>query len=377
MPILHPIFIVIFLFLAVASYYEVFRLEKKQVVFVWIAGLLMLIAVGFRLDVGADYPVYKQLFSDFSIYVNYSDVWAKALFQQNTLEIEWLFVLINKVVFNLGFPFYIVTFIMALITMSLKFSAIYQNVEFPALALLFYFMPIMFFEDSGQMRQGIGIAFSVYSFKYIKSREVWKFLFFIYLALAFHKTSIVFLPAYWLVRIPLNSQRIFWILIVALISSPLELYRLGGDLFSSMAPQDISGAYTGYLDDRYYGTEVETGLNDLVKFVWIFILIRFDKKGCDEVWYYEYMRNLAVFGLALFYFFRANEIFAVRLPGAYMFFVAMFCLPNIVYAVQDRFRQVLYLGFMTYFSMMFFYFGSGNGYKGRFTSEGYQNALWD
>ena len=376
MHILHPIFIVIFIFLAVASYYEVFRLEKKQPIFVWIAGLLMVIAVGFRINVGADYPVYKQLFTDFSVYVNYSDVWQKAIFGNNQLEIEWLFVLINKVVFNLGFPFYIVTFIMAVITMSLKFSTIYQNVEFPALALLFYFMPIMFFEDSGQMRQGIGIAISVYSFKYIKSRELWKFLVMIYLALAFHKTSIVFLPAYWLVRIPMNSQRIFWVLVIALLTSPLELYRLGGDLFASITPQDISGAYTGYLDDRYYGTEVETGLNDLVKLIWIVILIRFDKKGCEEVWWYEYMRNLAVFGLALFYFFRANEIFAVRLPGAYMFFVAMFCLPSIVYAVQDRFRQILYLGFMTYFSLMFFYFGSGNGHKGGFTSDRYQNALW-
>ena len=376
MHILHPIFIVIFLFLAVASYYEVFRLEKKQPIFVWIAGVLMVVAVGFRINVGADYPVYKQLFTDFSIYVNYSDVWEKALFGNSQLEIEWLFVLINKVVLNLGFPFYIVTFIMAVIAMSLKFSAIYQNVEFPALAMLFYFMPIMFFEDSGQMRQGIGIAICVYSFKYIKSRELFNYLVMMYFALAFHKTSIVFIPGYWLVRIPMNSTRIFWVLVIALLSSPLELYRFGGELFSSVAPQDISGAYTGYLDDRYYGTEVETGLNDLVKLVWIVILIRFDKKGCDEVWYYEYMRNLAVFGMALFYFFRANEIFAVRLPGAYMFFVAMFCLPNIVYAVQDRFRQILYLGFMTYFSMMFFYFGNGNGFRGSFTSDRYQNALW-
>lgn len=377
MHILHPIFIVIFLFLAIASYYEVFRLEKKQPVFVWIAGILMVVAVGFRINVGADYPVYKQLFSDFSIYVNYFDVWQKALFGRNSLEIEWLFVLINKIIYDFGFPFYIVTFIMAFIAMSLKFKTIYDNVEFPALALLFYFMPIMFFEDSGQMRQGIGIAICVYSFKYIKSRELWKYVVMMYFALAFHKTSIVFVPAYWLVRIPMNSKRIFWVLILALLTSPLELYRLGGDLFSSMTPQDISSSYTGYLNDRYYGTEVETGLNDLVKLIWIFILIRFDKEGCEEVWYYEYMRNLAVFGMALFYFFRSNEIFAVRLPGAYMFFVSMFCLPNIVYAVQERFRQMLYFVFITYFTLMFFYFGNGNGAKGGFSTGRYQNALWE
>jgi hypothetical protein len=376
MPVLHPIFILIFLFLAFASYWEVFKLEKKQSIFVWVAGILIVVAVGFRVNVGADYPVYKMLFSGFAIYTNYGDVFDKALFRPNTEEIEWIFVLINKIVFDFGFPFYIVTFIMALITVSLKFTTIYKNVAFPSLALLFYFMPIMFFEDSGQMRQGLAIAVCVASFKFIKDRNLFMFLLCMYIALGFHKTAISFLPAYWLVKIPLNSKRIFWILVIAVLSSPLELYKLGGGFFSSISPEDVSGAYTGYLNDRYYGTQVETGLNDIVKIFFIIILIRFDKKGCEQVWWYEYMRNLAVFGLALFYFFRSNEIFAVRLPGAYMFFVTMFCLSSLVYAVKDRTRQVLYLGFMTYFIAMFFYFGSGNGHRGSFTSDRYNNALW-
>lgn len=376
MPILHPIFTVIFLFLVVASYWEIFRLEKKQIIFTWIAGILVVVAVGFRINVGADYPVYRALFSGFAIYTDYGDVLDKALFRPNTEEIEWIFVLINKIIFDFGMPFYIVTFVMALITVTLKFTAIYKNSAFPTLSLLFYFMPIMFFEDAGQMRQGLGIAVCVASFKFIKERNLPMFLLCMYIALGFHKTSIVFLPAYWLVKIPMNSKRIFWVLIVALLTSPLELYRLGGEFFGSLTPQDISGAYTGYLDDRYYGTQVETGLNDLVKLLFIVILIKYDKEGCEEVWWYEYMRNLAVFGLALFYFFRSNEIFAVRLPGAYMFFLTMFCLSNLVYAVKDRTRQILYLGFMAYFIAMFFYFGSGNGHRGGFTSERYQNALW-
>ncbi len=375
MPILHPIFIAIFVLLVFASYSEVFK-EEPKITMVKIAGFLLLIAVGFRINVGADYPVYNLLFRDFSIYVTYGDVWDKALFRPNTLEIEWIFVLINKIIFDMGMPFYYVTFIMALIAISLKFSAIFKNVAFPALAALFYFMPIMFFEDSGQMRQGLGIALSVASFKYIKERNLPMFLFFMFIALGFHKTSIAFLPAYWLVKIPMNSTRIFWVLIISLLCSPLELYRFGTGLFSSLAPQDISGAYTGYLNDHYYGTQVETGLNDVVKLFFIGILIKFDKKGCEQVLWYEYMRNLAVFGLAIFYFFRANEIFAVRLPGAYMFFVTMFCIPNLVYAVRDRTRTILYSGLMTYLIMMFFYFGMGNGYRGGFTSDRYNNALW-
>ena len=351
-------------------------LEKKQSIFVWIAGILVIIAIGFRINVGADYPVYKMLFSGFAIYTTYGDVFNKALFRQNTEEIEWIFVLINKLIFDFGLPFYIVTFVMALITITLKFTTIYKNVAFPTFALLFYFMPIMFFEDSGQMRQGLGIAVCVASFKFIKDRNLFMFLVCMYIALGFHKTAIVFLPAYWIVKIPMNSTRIFWVLIIALITSPFELYRVAAGFFTSIAPEDVSGAYIGYMDDTYYGTQVETGLNDIVKLLFIVVLIRYDKIGCKQVWWYEYMRNLGVFGLALFYFFRSNEIFAVRLPGAYMFFLTMFCLSNLIYAAKENTRQFLYLSFMAYFVAMFFYFGKGNGHKGSFTTDRYDNQLW-
>ncbi len=148
----------------------------KQPLFVFIAGALIIFAVGFRSDVGADYPVYRTLFAGFALYTDYGQVFDKALFRSSTEEIEWIFVLINKLVFDFGMPFYVVTLIMAIITVTLKFTTIYRNVAFPALALLFYFMPIMFFEDSGQMRQGLGIAVCVFSFKYIKERNLIMFL---------------------------------------------------------------------------------------------------------------------------------------------------------------------------------------------------------
>ncbi len=348
----------------------------KQPLFVFIAGALIIFAVGFRSDVGADYPVYRTLFAGFALYTDYGQVFDKALFRSSTEEIEWIFVLINKLVFDFGMPFYVVTLIMAIITVTLKFTTIYRNVAFPALALLFYFMPIMFFEDSGQMRQGLGIAVCVFSFKYIKERNLIMFLLCMYIALGFHKTSIVFIPAYWLVLIPLNKSRIFWVLVVSLILSPFEVYKFAGGFFESMTPNDVSGAYTGYLNDHYYGNEVETGLNDIIKVIFIIILIRYNDEACEEVWWYEYMRNLGVFGLVLFYLMRSNAIFAIRLPGAYMFFLTMFCMPSILYAVRDNTKQILYLGFLTYLTMMFFYFGKGNGDAGRFTGGKYHNVMF-
>ena len=82
MEILHPIFIIILLILIVGSYIE-FKSDnnRKPLSFYIAASVLLIIACGFRGYVGADYGVYRNMYTGFSIYVDYSDVFQKAIFQ--------------------------------------------------------------------------------------------------------------------------------------------------------------------------------------------------------------------------------------------------------------------------------------------------------
>mgnify|MGYP006346910129 FL=1 len=376
MVFLHPAFTLLFIFLFFASLLELFQYKKKTPVFTIIAGVVLILLAGFRYYVGADYPAYKNLFVGFSIYTDYSDVFNKAIFKKSAEEIEWIFVLINKIIFDLGMPFYIVTLVMAIITISLKLSTIYKFSPLPALSTLFYFMPVFFFEDSGQMRQGVGIAICVFSFRYIVERNLMMFLLCIYLALGFHKTSIVFLPAFWLVKIPMNSKRILWALVICLLLSPLEPYKLFGEMFTSLLPQDVSGGYDAYVNDSQFGGDLEYGITDIVKIFFIITLLIFEKEGSKKIAYFEYMRNLAVFGLCMYYLFRGTRIFAIRLPGVYMFFLTMFVIPSLIYAVEDRVKKVLISGYLLYLTLMYFNFAKSNGNAGNFTPKAYRNVLW-
>ena len=130
------------------------------------------------------------------------------------------------------------------------------------------------------------------------------------------------------------------------------------------------------IDDSQFGQSVAFGLSDIIKVFFIYILVKYDKEGCKEVYYYEYMRNLAVFGLFLFYIFRGNRIFAIRLPGAYMFFMSVFVVPSVIYAVRFKVQKTLYSGFMLYLFLMYFNFSRGNGVGGNFTTDRYKNHLW-
>ena len=376
MVFLHPVFTFLFVFMAVSSYLELYVLKKKTPFFLIIAGVLMIIFSGFRYFVGADYPIYRNLYSGFSLYTTYKDVLDKALFIPTSEQIEWIYVFINKILFDFGSPFYMVTFVMVLMSISLKFTTIYQNLAYPVLGAFMYFLPLYFFEDSGQIRQGMGVAICVFSYRYIKARNLPMFLLMMYIALGFHKTAVAFLPAYWVVKIPMNKARIIAVIVIAILLSPFEVYRIFGSLIDNIGSQDVSDGFSGYVNDSQFGQSVAFGLADIIKIFFIYILYKFDEDGCREVEYYEYMRNLAVFGLFLFYIFRGNRIFAIRLPGAYMFFMSVFVVPSIVYAAKTRVQRVLHTTFLVYLFLMYFNFSSNNGKAGNFTTSKYRNYLW-
>ena len=68
MVFLHPIYTVLFILLIGASFLEINYFKKKSSVFIWVIALWLIIASGLRGFVGADYGVYRNLFSGFSMF---------------------------------------------------------------------------------------------------------------------------------------------------------------------------------------------------------------------------------------------------------------------------------------------------------------------
>lgn len=377
MPILHPIFIIILgimLFIFFSEEEISYPNLKRAFLLLIIA---MIVMAGGRYFVGADYPVYKSMYEEgFPLYTTYVDVWRKATFQDNAMEIEWAYVLINKVFFDLGLPYYVLTFFLATLSLSIYYNVLIKYSPFASFGFLFYLLPLYFITECGQMRQGLGAAFVLLSIRYIINRQFWKFLLIIYLALGFHKSAIIFLPAYWIILLPFNAKRWFIFLVASVLLAPFEIYNFFGSVVESLMPKDVSNAYTGYSNDTYYGNDMKTGFADVINWFFIVILLIFDKVGERKVYYYEYFRNLAFFGYCLFYIFRGNEIFATRLPGVYFAMAGYFLIPGILKVVNDNTRRTLRMVFLLYFLGFFVLFSMGNAKKGSFTWDRYKNILW-
>lgn len=377
MDILHPIYIFIFIVLLVTFLISDTLPQKQTNSILWFCAVLMIIACGGRDWVGADYPVYREMYEvGFPLYTSYSDVLDKALFRPNAMDIEWAFVLLNKLVFDFGLTFYTMTFIMAGVSITLQLKTFLKYSAVPVLSFLFYYMATYFFTESGQMRQGMGTAICVFSIRYIIKRDIKGFLLCMYFALGMHKSTVVFIPAYWLVKLPLDGKKWIPIIILAMISAPFQIYTLFGGFISSIAPQDVSSAYTGYSKDTYYGQEMKSGLGDVINLTWMTFMLLYDKKAERKIPYYEYYRNLSFFGLCLYYVFRGNTIFATRLPGSYMSYTGFFAVPGVAVAVGTELFRIFRVGFITYFVAFSYAFASMNARSGHFTLSTYKNILW-
>lgn len=373
MVFLHPIFTFVTLVLIVFSFLEVYNNKKYKNV--WFVVAFMIILIGFRNWSGPDFGPYRNMFFHFGEATPYWVVYSKAFFSDEYLEVEWLYVLVGKYIYDLHLPFFMMTFAMAILAFPIKYLTFENTVVYPSLALLLYMFPSYFTADGGQMRQGAAMGFTIFSFIFIKKRQLLWFIFIIYIAYGFHKSAIIFLPAYWLVLIPTNSKLITLAIIASIILSPFKIY-LYISLLEGIAPDEVYEGFSAYETVNPEGTGRFIRFTDLICTMYAYFLITYDKEACEKIAYYEYMRNLGVIGICMYFVFRGSPIFSGRLAAYYLIFMTM-ALPNIVAAIKNtktrNFAHIFVIGFVVFYH---FVYAAMQAKKVRYDWDNYDNFLW-
>ncbi|MDY3525180.1 EpsG family protein [Riemerella anatipestifer] len=369
---LHPVFTAVTLILIAFSFLEVYNYKNYKAV--WIVVFGMIVFVGFRDWIGADYGAYVQMYEYFGQRTAYSTVYNKAFFSgSERLEVEWLYVLIGKYVYDFGFPFFIFTFVIALFSIVPKYFTFENAVVYPSLSLLLYMFPSYFTADGGHMRQAMSMSILIFSFYFIKKRNLPLFLLMVYLAMGFHKSAVVFIFAYWIVLLPITKTRIIIALVISAILSPFQLYQYFS-LLDTLAPAEVYEGFSAY--EMIENTDTgKINFTDMMVIFYSYFLIFYNREACEKIPYYEYMRNIALFGMCLYFIFRGSPIFSSRLAMIYMIFIVM-VLPNIIAAVEDD-KHRKYLHFIVVCFVVFYYFVYAS-FQSRagYTMDVYRNYLW-
>lgn len=372
MSFLHPAFTVITVLLIMYSFLEVNN--DKRYRYGWAIVSAMIVLVGLRLGVGADYGAYEQMYYYFGVNTPYETIWDRAMFGEEPLDVEWLYVLLGKIFFGFTSPFYIFTFIVAIISLSTKYISFEDSLVYPGLGLLLYTFPSYFSADGGQMRQGLAMGIILMSFIFIKKRQLLPFLFMIYIAMGFHKSAFIFLFAYWLVLYPFKKWQILTIIIICAILSPFDLYKYIS-LLESIAPAEVYEGFQAYetIEEANQGA---VKLTDLFCIIYTYFLVTYDKEACEKIPYYEYMRNIGVIGICMYFIFRGSPIFSSRLTAYYIVFMT-FVLPSIVAAVSDiRLKRSLHLFLVLFVVFYYFVYAKMQAPGAGYNLERYHNLLW-
>lgn len=377
MSLLHPYFLIAIIYMLFFSVQEVFgrKVEKK---YFWFLGVYLMILAGLRDNVGPDYGSYRMIYfySDTKEYIN---IFLKALHIEGSenVDLEWLYALINKVLLNVfNAPYYVLTLIIAICAIFFKVEYTDDNTFYPFTFTLFMFIPNFFIGESGQIRQNLGTFIVYFALRYIKDRKLWLYLFWMFIASGIHNVCYIFIPMYWLVRIPLNKYLMLVLIIGSIFASPFEVYRVFGSFLDGLATDSmLVDGFNGYMNESVERLNGGIGIPEVMMAILTFFLFTFDDKMMEKFPYYEYHKVFAVIGICLYFIFRNNSIFSSRMAGAFIGF-GYIIIPNAMYVVSAGTKKIIYTFIISLFLFNFVVFSVfKNIVAGRFTIELYKNHL--
>lgn len=366
MEILHPYLTLGYVLLGMFSFREVMAEKYVNFKAVWWVIVWLIIVGGLRAW-GPDYKSYILMYQQFGALMPFD----YQAMKENIWGVEWLYVLYNKVFYLTGLPFFFFTLVTAIFTISGKFWVFEKNSAYPALTMLLYLTPTFFMGDMGHLRQSIATTLTFLAFYAIKERKLWLFLGMMYVALGFHSSAFIFLPAYFLAVVPLQRWMIITLVLGCVALSPFEIYNALP--MDSIAPAEVAQGFENYIEivDENSGA---IKFNDLLSLFYLYFILFYDKDARRIIPYYEYMRNLGIAGICIYFIFRSSPIFSTRLVSYYFLYMVI-VVPNIIAAVRSiPLRRYLYAVVVVFVVFYYFVFANMQG-KREFTPRIYRNLV--
>lgn len=171
-------------FFSYLAFIEIFfrKIQNSRFAF-FIALLFLFFLSGLRYEVGMDWYAYLGFYNDTAT--------------SSVLEVGYS--TINNFFSLLDLPYNVFLFAISLLTLFFIYK-VGISLKYKLLFIFVYFSDLFLYLNLSGMRQGIAIAITLFSIKYIVNRKIGLFLLTIGFSSLFHFTSLVFLiayPAYW------------------------------------------------------------------------------------------------------------------------------------------------------------------------------------
>lgn len=259
------------------SYKKGVILLKFNKLFVFLPSFLIL---ALRFGIGVDYFfTYVPIFEKLSLGYNYEDV-------------EIGYILLNKMILLFTDNYYWLFIVTSLIFCYFIFKSIFEQSQYISISIYIFLTAGLYFYSMNVMRQTIGFAIFLYSIKYIKSKHFKTYFIYIMIASLIHKSSLVYLPIYFIANLKVDYKSIITISILVAISKQFIFELLVTFLGNTKYSNYISG---------YYADSSKSMISPIINVSIIMIFLLFYKKNKEAIEYRLYLNiHICAFLISLF-----------------------------------------------------------------------------
>ncbi len=235
-------------------------------------------------DYGLDIDAYKKF---------YVEIQPEAFWERG---IDLGYSAVIALVKGLGGEFYLFLSVINILSLYMVFKVFDKYSPYIALSWLMYFVLFLGYNHT-ILRQGVAIAFTLYSFRYIIDKNIKMYMVFIVAATLFHSSALLFLPAFWVANIKWRARTIFIVLALAFplvfIDTSIIIAKLAG---LAGLPESIVYGYFNAQSDHFERAGLSMGLLVRILF-YLFFVISYNKE--DRV--QKVLFNLYSFYLLLYF----------------------------------------------------------------------------
>ena len=284
-----------------------------------ISAIILIILIGFRgYYVGIDTSTYadanERILND-----NLSES------DEKWLGIGYIY-LIKFIGFFVGNNYVIINCAIAAITIYFLYRSIYENSNNKIFTMFIFMAMCLHYQMLNQSRQMLAIVMIMYSYKYIREKNIWKYMGIIILTSLIHNSAIIMIPIYFIVQFKFN-KKLFCLYIIA------SLVMI---IFSNQIIDILRLTSYGeiYLSSLVNYIETSTYFNLLVRFIMLVFALIFSKKCISNN-----KDNSILYNMIFICFIcqiMATQIYIFSRVTTYFFVFYVFLIPEILNIFKNK-----------------------------------------
>lgn len=344
--------------MAVISFFDLTNLKnkiKKEIVF--LCAIVCTFLGGIRDKVGTDWNQYYYFFTDNNTYND---------FFYSIYNFEYGYLWLNYLVKIISDQYTIFLLFFTGIICFFKYKTITKLSSLPLVIFLLNFS--YYRGDIFSVRQSLAIAIVIFSVIYIYRKEPLKFLLIVFIASFFHRTAIIFLPAYWIYYRDFSIKWLLIVLLGALVigSSGIIEYFIAHFVGIDVTLLEKMIMYTEEQDNNF-GRET-VGIMGMVypalkKIIYSILFLIFMNKLSKKIDYYKGFFNLFFVSNIIYclFIFSVPEI-AVRATIYYNFF-EIFLLGSVISISKNIKIRIIIWVLIVMYSYIYYWYGLNRFYE--------------